>query len=91
VPMRSLARSLRCDASNVTGIIDRLEHRGLVLRAALKTDRRVKMLVVTDQGMKVRKRMLERLSEAPEPIARLSDDDQRALCEILKRAVETTH
>jgi len=58
VPMRSLARSLRCDASNVTGIIDRLEDRGLVLRAALKTDRRVKMLVVTDQGMKVRKRML---------------------------------
>jgi MarR family transcriptional regulator, organic hydroperoxide resistance regulator len=91
VPMRSLARSLRCDASNVTGIIDRLEDRGLVLRAALKTDRRVKMLVVTDQGMKVRKRMLERLSEPPEPIARLSDDDQRALCEILKRAVETTH
>ena len=91
VPMRSLARSLRCDASNVTGIIDRLEDRGLVLRAALKTDRRVKMLVVTDEGMKVRKRMLERLSEAPEPIARLSDDDQRALCEILKRAVETTH
>ena len=47
VPMRSLARSLRCDASNVTGIIDRLEDRGLVLRAALKTDRRVKMLVVS--------------------------------------------
>jgi len=64
---------------------------GLVLRAALKTDRRVKMLVVTDEGMKVRKRMLQRLSEAPEPIARLSDDDQRALCEILKRAVETPH
>jgi hypothetical protein len=51
----------------------------------------VKMLVVTDEGMKVRKRMLQRLSEAPEPIARLSDDDQRALCEILKRAVETPH
>jgi MarR family transcriptional regulator, organic hydroperoxide resistance regulator len=89
VPMRALARALRCDASNVTGIVDRLEDRGLVLRAALKTDRRVKMLVVTDQGVKVRDSILERLSEAPEPIARLSDKDQRALCEILKRAVET--
>jgi DNA-binding MarR family transcriptional regulator len=89
VPMRSLARALRCDASNITGIVDRLEERGLVQRAALKSDRRVKMLVVTDQGVRVRHRILERLSEAPEPIARLSEDDQRALCEILSRAMET--
>jgi hypothetical protein len=32
--------------------------------------------------------MLKRLSQAPEPIARLSLDDQRALREILVRALE---
>src|SRR5262249_15228793 len=30
LPMRTLARKLCCDASNVTGIVDRLEERGLV-------------------------------------------------------------
>src|SRR6476619_7235233 len=34
LPMRTLARKLCCDASNVTGIVDRLEELGLVRRAA---------------------------------------------------------
>ena len=46
LPMRTLARKLCCDASNVTGIVDRLEERGLVRRDAAPGDRRVKMLVV---------------------------------------------
>ena len=90
LPMRTLARKLCCDASNVTGIVDRLEERGLVQRTAAPADRRVRLLVVTDTGLALRRRMLKRLSEAPEPIARLSRDDQRALREILNRAFETS-
>jgi DNA-binding MarR family transcriptional regulator len=88
LPMRTLARKLCCDASNVTGIVDRLEERGLVRRAAAPGDRRVRMLVVTDDGVVLRRRILKRLSQAPEPIARLSEEDQRALREILSRAME---
>jgi MarR family transcriptional regulator, organic hydroperoxide resistance regulator len=88
LPMRTLARKLCCDASNVTGIVDRLEDRGLVRRDAAPGDRRVKMLVVTDSGLTLRRRMLKRMSQAPEPIARLSPADQRALREILNRALE---
>ena len=88
LPMRTLARKLCCDASNVTGIVDRLEERGLVRRDAAPGDRRVKMLVVTSNGLEVRRRIVRRLSEAPEPIARLSATDQRALREILNRAFE---
>jgi DNA-binding MarR family transcriptional regulator len=88
LPMRTLARKLCCDASNVTGIVDRLEERGLVRRDAAPGDRRVKMLVVTSDGVVLRRRILKRLSQAPEPIARLSLDDQRALREILVRALE---
>src|SRR5438270_12411828 len=83
LPMRTLARKLCCDASNVTGIVDRLEERGLVQRAAAPGDRRLRMLVVTDDGAALRRRILKRLSQAPEPIARLSGDDQRALRELL--------
>jgi MarR family transcriptional regulator, organic hydroperoxide resistance regulator len=88
LPMRTLARKLCCDASNVTGIVDRLEERGLVRRAAAPSDRRVKMLVVTDRGLGIRTAILARLSEAPEPIASLSAADQRALREILGRALD---
>src|SRR3954464_8526996 len=47
LPMRTLARKLGCDASNITGIVDRLEERGLLVRAVSAVDRRVKMLVLT--------------------------------------------
>jgi MarR family transcriptional regulator, organic hydroperoxide resistance regulator len=88
MPMSALAEALHCDNSNITGIVDRLEERGLVRRDAAPGDRRVKMLVVTSNGLEVRRRIVRRLSEAPEPIARLSATDQRALREILNRAFE---
>ena len=49
-PMGELARYLMCDSSNVTGITDRLEERGLVRRTLSDQDRRVKLLVLTDEG-----------------------------------------
>jgi DNA-binding MarR family transcriptional regulator len=69
-------------------LVERLEERGLVRRDAAPGDRRVKMLAVTSNGLEVRRRIVRRLSEAPEPIARLSATDQRALREILNRAFE---
>src|SRR2546427_11711536 len=47
VPMGRLAETLSCDASNVTGLIDRLESRGLVQRRLSAEDRRVKVLQPT--------------------------------------------
>jgi DNA-binding MarR family transcriptional regulator len=88
VPMSELAEALHCDNSNVTGIVDRLEDRGLVERRSATHDRRVKMLAVTERGAAVRERLAERLQEAPEPLARLSPEDQRALRDIMRRALE---
>ncbi|GAA0573920.1 MarR family winged helix-turn-helix transcriptional regulator [Actinomadura livida] len=53
-PMRRLAEWLRCDASNVTGIVDGLERRGLVERRPDPGDRRVKHLVLTEEGERKR-------------------------------------
>jgi MarR family transcriptional regulator, organic hydroperoxide resistance regulator len=88
VPMSELAEALHCDNSNVTGIVDRLEDRGLVERRSASHDRRVKMLAVTGRGAEVRARLAERLDEAPEPLARLSPEDQRTLRDIMRRALE---
>jgi DNA-binding MarR family transcriptional regulator len=87
VPMGRLAGGLGCDASNITGVVDRLEARGLVQRQAAERDRRVKVLVVTERGLELRRRLLRRMSEPPEPIRRLSPADQRALANILRRAL----
>jgi len=88
VPMRELANALSCDNSNVTGIIDRLEDRGLVERRAAPHDRRVKMLVVTPEGADLRRRIKERLEEPPEPLLRLDADEQRLLRDLLRKALD---
>lgn len=85
--MSTLANYLSCDASNVTGLVDRMEARGLVERRSSEQDRRVKMLVLTESGVALRERLLERLAEPPELIASLSDDDLRALRDIMRRAL----
>jgi DNA-binding MarR family transcriptional regulator len=86
-PMGELARTLACDNSNVTGIVDRLEERGLVERRAAPNDRRVKMLVLTPAGAELRARHRERMAVPPDAIASLSAGDQAALCAILQRAL----
>jgi MarR family transcriptional regulator, organic hydroperoxide resistance regulator len=85
-PMSELAEALHCDNSNVTGIVDRLEDRGLVERRPAAHDRRVKMLAVTPEGAAVRERLSARLDVAPEPLSRLSPEDQRLLRDIMRRA-----
>ena len=87
-PMSELALALRCDNSNVTGIVDRLEDRGLVERRPGEHDRRVKMLMITERGAQVRAGLAARLDEPPEALANLSPEDQRALRDIMRRATE---
>jgi DNA-binding MarR family transcriptional regulator len=86
-PMRRLVERLRCDASNVTGIVDRLEARGLVERTACPHDRRVRMVRLTPRGAQMRARIVARMAEPPEPIAGLPADDLATLCAILRRAL----
>jgi DNA-binding MarR family transcriptional regulator len=86
--MSDLAQSLFCDNSNVTGIVDRLEERGLVRRESAEGDRRVKLLVLTDEGERMRVEITKRMAEPPPPIESLPEKDQRALRDILKRAVQ---
>ncbi|MEU3981633.1 MarR family transcriptional regulator [Streptomyces sp. NPDC026672] len=85
LPMRKLANKLKCEPSNVTGIVDRLESRGLVERRPDPSDRRVKLAVVTEEGRRVTGRLREHLRFAREPLAGLSDDERRSLRDLLTR------
>lgn len=85
VPMKELGYRLACDASTLTGIVDRLEARGLVERQSQRGDRRAKMLVLTPEGRAIRAEALNRMAEPPASLATLSTADRRALRDILSR------
>lgn len=87
-PMSVLAGYLACDASNVTGLVDRLEGRGLVERRNAEHDRRVKLLVLTEAGWELRRRLMARMAEPPPAITALAPADLRSLRDVLLRAVE---
>jgi DNA-binding MarR family transcriptional regulator len=84
-PMRSLACHLSCDASNVTGIADRLESRSLVKRGEDQQDRRVKLLLLTAEGAETRARLEERLMETSPFMAGLSTTERATLKELLSK------
>ena len=92
MPMSRIADVLDVSLSAATGIVDRMEERGLIERARLADDRRVVLVRVTEQG----RRMLEELevlrSEVLRSIlGRLSPERLQALSETvddLRIAVE---
>src|SRR5207249_9335627 len=87
VPMSEVARRAGYEPSNLTGVIDKLEARGLVKRRAATDDRRVKRVFLTREGAAIRKRLIVRLY-APEPwMLALSAEDQRQLRDILRKGL----
>ena len=88
IPMGQLAQTLACDASNVTGLVDRLESRGLVRRGPSAGDRRVKVLHLTPTGSRLRAVLVDRMTTPPATLGRLSVREQRALVQILTRLLE---
>lgn len=87
LPMRRLAQKLRCEPSNVTGIVDRLEARGLVERRPDPNDRRVKLAAATAEGRRVAGSLRNSLDFAREPLAGLSTAEREALRDLLRRMV----
>lgn len=84
VAMSSLADALFCDASNVTGIVDKLESRGLIARQGADHDRRIKQLVVTEKGRKLRDKLIARMEEPPAVVATIPADVKSRLCNVLR-------
>lgn len=85
LPMRKIAERLKCEPSNVTGIVDRLEARGLVERRPAPADRRVKLAAVTPEGRQVARELRETLRFAHEPFAELSATERVLLRGLLRR------
>ncbi|HUC08701.1 MAG TPA: MarR family transcriptional regulator [Solirubrobacterales bacterium] len=84
--MSEIAAFLRCDNSNVTGIVDGLETRGLAERTSAPGDRRVKLIALTVEGRRLRARLMREARKPPAWLKNLSAADQRTLRDLLRRA-----
>jgi DNA-binding MarR family transcriptional regulator len=88
MPMRQIAQTLSCEPSNITGIVDRLEIRGLVERQPDPADRRIKRVAATDAGRVASEELRESLHFARAPLAALAPDERGRLRDLLQRVVE---
>jgi MarR family transcriptional regulator, organic hydroperoxide resistance regulator len=90
VTMSELGKQMRCDRSFVTMIADTLEDRGLARREPNPTDRRLKNLVLTPQGLDLKKRLeAELLAQMPWSHA-LDIDERAALLELIRKMTKAT-
>jgi MarR family transcriptional regulator, organic hydroperoxide resistance regulator len=83
--MGTLADAWKCDASNVTWLVDRLEEHGLAERRPHPTDRRVRTVALTRKGTRMRTQIEHKLFEAPASLRELSASDLEALGRILRK------
>ncbi|MEU6080395.1 MarR family transcriptional regulator [Streptomyces sp. NPDC047108] len=84
LPMRRIAERVGAEPSNLTGVIDRLQARGLVERRPDPNDRRVKLLATTEAGEAAAKDLQGRLCFASDPLVALGDDQRRELRDLLR-------
>jgi DNA-binding MarR family transcriptional regulator len=87
-PMRAMAEEWRCDASNVTWMVDRLEAHGYVERQSKANDRRVRTVALTAAGVVAQERAKELLHQVPASFSKLTADDLRDLIDILGRLTD---
>ena len=86
VTQKELSERLLVDKSNITGLIDRIERQGLILRNNVPGDRRSYHITLTDAG----RERIDELKElymdvVREVMANFSDCEQDALIELMRK------
>src|SRR4030095_6629989 len=87
--MRAPADEWKCDPSNATWIVDRLEELGLANRQPVLHDKRVKLVVLTRKGEKTRSELLEEFHQPPPEFDRLERADLEALDRVMAKLTVT--
>lgn len=86
--MRALAAEWKCDASNVTWVVDRMERFGLAERRAAPHDRRVKLVALTSEGVRTRNELAREFHAPPPALLALSRRDLEELARALEHLPE---
>lgn len=83
LPTKEIARHLRCDPSNATGVVDQLEKRGLVRRTTPARDRRIRAVELTPDGAGVQAELRRAMDDVTTVFDRLDAEDRTDLHRIL--------
>ena len=86
--MSMLAARLGCDASNVTGLVDRMAGHGLVARRQGDDDRRVRWVELTDEGTSILERLQVRFASDRPSVLALRSQERADLLRLLRRVHE---
>lgn len=86
VPQHELAAMLGCDAARVSGVVRRLQAKGLV-RQSVGDDRRVRLVTLTDAGRGVLERIGAELNARSPIVHRLDSDGRSELHALLRRLI----
>jgi len=84
--LKDLSAQLEADVSNTSNTVDRLEAQGLIRKEAHLTDRRARLLTLTDDGRRVRQALQEATFARVPALDRLDDSQRRELYELLRIA-----
>ena len=85
--MKELAQHMGRDASFITSVADTLERRGFARRAPSQRDRRVKNLVLTEEGIAAKERLMGELAVKMPWSYALDDGERCCFLELLKKAL----
>lgn len=84
--MREISEYLQVAVSTMTGIVDKLEEKGLVKRERNNEDRRIVRVLLTGKGRKLYKSYVENyLDMSRQMLQSLSDDEQKIYLELTKK------
>jgi DNA-binding MarR family transcriptional regulator len=85
--MKELAQHMGCDASFITSVADTLERRGFARREPSQRDRRVKNLVLTEEGIAAKERLMRELAAKMPWSYALDDGERGCFLTLLKKAL----
>jgi len=83
--MGELAAAIGVDAPNCTPVVDDLEQRGLAERRPHPTDRRVRLVAATPEGVRLARKAQRIMGTPPAALRALSAPDLEALAAILAK------
>jgi MarR family transcriptional regulator, organic hydroperoxide resistance regulator len=83
--MKELGKRMHCDPSFVTLVADMLEKRGLARREPHPADRRVKNIVLTEDGLALQRRVEAEITARMPWNKALSDDERSQLLALLRK------
>lgn len=92
IDQATLAGLIAYDRTTITGVVDRLVQKGLLTRGVSETDRRARVLHITDEGLEVLKQIQPAVEHAQQVmLSGLTETEAQELMRLLRKATEAVN